>query len=70
MSPLQKADSVECAASGFLWDYDMDDQLLKLLISKARHFEAQIRYEINGPLAAIEVDRLAAAEMAFELRTQ
>lgn len=58
-APLQKNDMVESSAeTGFPslpWDYDMDDELLELLITKARLFEAQIRYAINGPLVAIEV---------------
>lgn len=57
MVPLLKVDTAEPVATGFPWDYNMDDELLKLLISKARFFEAQIRYGINGPLAAIEVNR-------------
>lgn len=61
MVPLQKDDMAEAVASGFPWDYDMDDELLKLLISKARFFEAQIRYGVNGPLGAIEVR--AAADL-------
>lgn len=61
MAPLQRSDRVEGAAGqqdGFpsvSWDDDMDDELLKLLISKARLFEDQIRYASNGPLVAIEV---------------
>lgn len=53
--PLQKDDKVEAPATGFPWHYDMDDELLKLLITKARLFEAQIRYAISGPLGPIEV---------------
>jgi precorrin-2 methylase len=61
MTPLQKTDSVESSSptgfSPFPWDYDMDDELLKLLITKARRFEAQIRYASNDPLVAIETNR-------------
>ena len=60
MAPLQKTDSVESVSpagfSPFPWDYDMGDELLKLLITKARHFEAQIRYASNDPLVTIEVN--------------
>ena len=61
MAPLQKSDRVVaavCQQDGFplvSWDNDMDDELLKLLITKARLFEDQIRYASNGPLVAIEV---------------
>lgn len=47
-TPLHTTDSLEASQSGFPWDYDMGDELLKLLITKARLFEAQIRYVIMG----------------------
>ena len=47
MHPLQKAVD---SATGFLWDDDMGDELLKLLIAKAKLFEAQIRYASNGAI--------------------
>lgn len=60
LTPLHTTESLEGSASGFPWDYDMSDELLKLLITKARLFEAQIRYAHYGPLVAIEVRGLRA----------
>lgn len=53
MTPPQRADDL---GNGFQWDDDMGDELLKLLIAKAKLFEAQIRYVISWPLVAIQVE--------------
>lgn len=48
MSPPQRTGDLEASPSGFSWDQDMDDDLLKLLIRRVRLFEGQIRYAIKG----------------------